>query len=230
MHLLTYLYLHTYIPTYIPTYLHTYTHSFSRYELDGPVQLLENRRSGPIEATNIHHLATKQISQSTLLDLPLVSRLKPRTSLLAPPKKTKVTRNQSKYINYIDVNQQSPLKKQLRQESNTFILFGDETQLGRVDERFCVCAERATYVRKGKGQEAPQVRNFFEGGFTCLTNEGGRYKKQDRVSIICVLFWKAFKGFPGWLKKVIPYPLRKGVKLVVKCENGSVKIISRQSG
>ena len=89
-----------------------------------------------------------------------------------------------------------------------------------------MCAERATYVRKGKGDGVTQVRNFFQGGFTCLTNEGGRHKNQDRVSIICVLFWKAHKNVPTWLKKVIPYPARKGVKLVVKCEDGSVKIIS----
>ena len=104
----------------------------------------------------------------------------------------------------------------------TFILFGDETPLEGIDATFCVRAERATHVRLVKGT-GTQVRNCFEKGFTCKYNQST--KNQDTVSSV-VLFWKGNILSPKALKSNIPYPARKGVRLVVKCSDDSVKIIS----
>ena len=105
----------------------------------------------------------------------------------------------------------------------TFMLFGDETPFEGIDATFCVRAERATHVRLVKGA-GTEIRNFFEKGFTCKYNQSA--KNQDTVSILCVLFWKGNTLCPKVLKSKIPYPARKGVRLVVKCSGDSVKIIS----
>ena len=180
-------------------------------------KLIFNVPSVPSVPSPSKSMQRQEISTVGLLPARLVlSPARPKSSV-----GIKKTRGDMQRFNYLENYNKSPSKKQSKDILKTFLLFGDQTPLDGIEERFCVQTERATHIRTHKGERF--VRNFFESGFTCKTTEKGSC---SQVSVLCVLLWKGNTKAPKILRNEVPFSNRRGIRLVVKCLDGSVKIIS----